>query len=252
MSVGELLRFEEAGDPENPAVVFLHGWPTSSYVWRELVPMVSPWMRAIAPNLPDPTDLERSADDVRALLDHLGVERFAVVGHAEGGAVAQILAVRGGVELMVLIDAVGLDVRPNAPSDPEAALRAGVVRDDRLHDQTVEAFLRDGPGAGRRQRGSPPEAEELRRLEIPTLVLWGEDDPFLPAELAERLGEALPMAAVALLPGCGHLVTEEASETVLPLVFQYLRRQYLGVPHGHDEGPVTVELGRRPPEDGRW
>jgi pimeloyl-ACP methyl ester carboxylesterase len=249
---GELLPFDEAGDPENPAVLFLHGWPTSSYLWRELVPMVSPWMRAIAPNLPHPSDLERSADEVRALLDRLSIQRFAVVGHAEGGAIAQILAVRGGVELMVLIDAASLDVRPNTPSDPEAALRSGVVRGERLDDETVQTFLRDGPSAERRQRGSPPGAEDLGRLEIPTLVLWGENDPFLPAELAERLGEALPMAAVALLPGCGHLVTEEASETVLPLVFQYLRRQYLGVPHGHDEGPVTVELGRRPPEDGRW
>jgi pimeloyl-ACP methyl ester carboxylesterase len=94
----------------------------------------------------------------------------------------------------------------------------------------------------------------LAELEIPAFVLWGEDDAFLPAELAERLGDALPWASVALLPGCGHFLLEDAPETVAPLIVQWLRTQYLRLPqaHAHDEGAVTVELGRRPPEDGRW
>jgi hypothetical protein len=54
------------------------------------------------------------------------------------------------------------------------------------------------------------------------------------------------------LPGCGHFLLEDAPETVAPLMFQWLRSQYLGISHGHEEGPVTVTLGRRPPEDDRW
>ena len=60
------------------------------------------------------------------------------------------------------------------------------------------------------------------------------------------------LAVLALLPGCGHFLLEDAADTVVPLIFQWLRRMYLGVPHGHEEGPVTVQLGRRPPEDDRW
>jgi hypothetical protein len=64
----------------------------------------------------------------------------------------------------------------------------------------------------------------------------------------------LPWASVALLPGCGHFLLEDAPETVAPLIVQWLRTQYLRLPqaHEHDEAAVTVELGRRPPEDGRW
>ena len=76
----------------------------------------------------------------------------------------------------------------------------------------------------------------------------------LPAELAERLGDALPWSSVALLPGCGHFLLEDAPETVGPLIVQWLRTRYLQLPqaHAHEGGAVTVELGRRPPEDGRW
>jgi pimeloyl-ACP methyl ester carboxylesterase len=247
------LTFVEAGDRENPAIVFLHGWPTSSHLWRAFIPMASPWMRAIAPDLPDPCDLEGSATSVRALLDGLGIERFAVVGHAEGAAVAQILAVRGGVEAMVLIDAVALDARPGSEHDPETTLRASVHQEGRLTEEVIAGYLRNSPPGERSMRGRLPAAADLERLEIPALVLWGEDDVFLPAALAERLGDALPMATVALLPGCGHLVTEEAPETVVPLVSQYLRSRYLRTPHAHEEGPVTVQIGRRPPEeDFRW
>jgi len=247
------LTFVEAGDPENPPIVFLHGWPTSSHLWRAFVPMASPWMRAIAPDLPDPCDLEGSATSVRTLLDGLGIERFAVVGHAEGAAVAQILAVRGGVQAMVLIDAVALDARPGSKQDPETTLRASVHHDGRLAEDAIVEYLRNAPPGERVVRGRLPAAIELEGLEIPALVLWGEDDAFLPAELAERLGDALLMATVALLPGCGHLVTEDAPETVVPLVFQYLRSRYLRTPHAHEEGPVSVQIGRRPPEeDFRW
>ncbi len=166
---------------------------------------------------------------------------------------AQILAVGGGVDAMVLIDAVALDVIPASAGDPEGALRASVRHEGRLTEDTIAEYLKAGPASTRSVRGAAPGAEELGRLEIPTLVLWGEDDGSLPVELAERLGDALPRASVAVLPGCGHLVTEDAPETVLPLVFQYLRSMYLHTPHAHEEGPVTVQIGRRPPEESfRW
>jgi len=61
----------------------------------------------------------------------------------------------------------------------------------------------------------------------------------------------LPRASVALLPGCGHFLLEDATETVAPLMFQWLRSQYLKVEHRHEPaGPVTVYLGRRPPGEG--
>jgi hypothetical protein len=84
---------------------------------------------------------------------------------------------------------------------------------------------------------------------MPIFVMWGEEDAFNPAALAERMLEELPGATVALLPGCGHFVTEDAPTTVGPLVFEFLRRWYLGeghAGHGSEPGPVPVFLERPP------
>ena len=286
---GELAAVD-AGDPDAPPVVLLSGGLTSSYVWRQLVPLLSPWMRVIAPDLlgagesesPASADfgLAAHADSVRALLGELGVERFALAGHGRGGGVAQLVALESDVAALILIDSVAfdawpsktiLDMRERLGDADDAFVRSwfetlferGMGHRERLSDADLAEFRRpfEGPEGLERfvrvasdldGRGLVGIEHLLAELEIPALVLWGEDDAFLSAELAERLGEALPRAAVALLPGCGHFLLEDAPETVAPLLFQWLRSQYLGISHVHEEGPVTVTLGRRPPEDDRW
>ena len=288
VAAGE-IAFVDAGDPEAPPVLLLSGGLTSSYLWRYLVPLLSPWMRVIAPDLlgsgdsesPQGADLglRAHAVNIRTLLEEIGVERFAVAGHGRGGGVAQLVALEGAVEAMILIDSVAFDGWPSRTiQDLRSRLEEideGFVRDwfetlfakgmghrHRLSDVDLGEYLRPFVGEDGARRfariaqhldggGLVGLEPRLSQLDVPTLVLWGEDDAFLPADLAERLGDALPRASIALLPGCGHFLLEDAPETVAPLIFQWLRSQYLGTPHRHAE-TVTVELGRRPPEDGRW
>jgi pimeloyl-ACP methyl ester carboxylesterase len=294
ISAGEISYVDE-GDPENPAIVFLHGFPTSSYLWREFVPLCAPWMRAIAPDLLGYGDSDRpvgaelhiraQAGFMRELLDSLGVREFAVVGHATGGGIAQLLALGGGVKAMVLVDSIAFDRWPSdpmrelmrqAPAQPtgsqvRAVMRTifdlGMGRRSRMTEEIFEQYARpfegdDGPAAFLRLAlahdgvGLVGIEPRLERLECPALLLWGEDDPFQSVEVAERLAEALPMSTLAVLPGCSHFVTEDAPETVLPLVHQYLRSHYLGVQHEHEHehaqegGIVRLDLLRGPPTEG--
>jgi hypothetical protein len=84
---------------------------------------------------------------------------------------------------------------------------------------------------------------------LPTLLLWGEDDPFHPSDVAERLNAAIPSSALGLVPGCGHFLPDEAPETIFPIIAEYLRANYLRIPHGHQPpGPVLVPLGGVPYE----
>jgi pimeloyl-ACP methyl ester carboxylesterase len=286
VSAGE-LAYLELGGADDPAVVFLHGFPTSSYLWRHVAPLLAPWMRVIVPDLlgagdsdkpsDAPLGLEAQAGYVRELLDGLGIATFAVVGHGFGGGIAQRLALDGGAGAMVLVDSAAFDAWPGPPTREAQlqapvsgdALAAGMIRTalelgirhrERLTDEDIAEYRRPFRGEEASAAcfrflkaldgiGLVGIESELARLEIPTLVLWGEEDPFHPAELAERLGEALAMASVALLPGCSHFLPEEAPETIGPLIFEYLRSRYLGAPHTHAGGPVVVELGMRPPEE---
>ncbi|MEX0834124.1 MAG: alpha/beta hydrolase [Actinomycetota bacterium] len=88
---------------EGSVVVLLHGSDSSSAMWKELVPLLVPWMRVIVPDFGDSADARDRAAAVRELLEELQVtEEFAAAGHDSGGDVAQILALEGGVKTLVL------------------------------------------------------------------------------------------------------------------------------------------------------
>jgi pimeloyl-ACP methyl ester carboxylesterase len=85
------------------------------------------------------------------------------------------------------------------------------------------------------------------RADVHVFLVWGEDDATSPLSVAEGLADALPMSALATIPGSGHDLPAEEPETLVPLLFEWLRFRYLGRSHRHDhEGPVLVTLGRRP------
>jgi len=106
LGTGVTLNVALAGDPEKPAVILLHGFPESHRTWRELAPrlegefrLVMPDQRGFAgsdrPQEVDAYKTDKLVDDLFALADALGIERFALVGHDWGGAVAWAAALRG-------------------------------------------------------------------------------------------------------------------------------------------------------------
>jgi len=110
LRTGVTLNVALAGDPKNPAVILLHGFPESHRTWRVVAPrleqdffLVMPDQRGFAgSDLPQDVDdykTDTLIDDVFALAQALGIERFAVVGHDWGGAVAWGAALRGDPRL---------------------------------------------------------------------------------------------------------------------------------------------------------
>jgi len=49
--LGSTMAYREAGNPDAPVALFLHGNPTSSYLWRNIIPLVAPTAHCIAPDL---------------------------------------------------------------------------------------------------------------------------------------------------------------------------------------------------------
>jgi pimeloyl-ACP methyl ester carboxylesterase len=281
VSAGELAVLD-LGDADAPAVLFVHGFPTSSFLWRAFVPMFPPAMRALAPDLlgsgdsdkpaAAPLGVEAQAGYLAELLDQLGLERVAIVGHGHGGGIAQLLALEGRADVLVLMDAIAFDAWASAPMRELRSLLAGEVaveeligwafdagmaRRDRLGAEAIAAYRRpfggpEGAAALARWARSLDDAglggreDDLAALDVPVFILWGEDDPFTPPAAADRLNELIPRSSLALLPGCGHFVPEEAAPTVAPLLYEYLRSAYAGIPHAHVAGPTPIEFGRRP------
>jgi pimeloyl-ACP methyl ester carboxylesterase len=280
---GGSIAYTDVGS--GPAVLLLHGFPLWSIQWRHFIPALAARSRVIAPDLlgagasampPDrPLGIAAQAGYVRELLDHLGIERLAVVGHGTGGGVAQLLALdHPGVEAVVLLNAATLDdaeptsevaalAHADSPETVRAAIRTvletGARQRARITDDLIDAYagpyLND-PAALARAGGDGTEelsarSPELGSLEAPVLILWGEEDTFAHVQLADRLNEAIASSTLGLLPGCGHFLPDEAAETLGPMVAEYLRAMYLRAPHGHaddaKDGVVMLQLERRPP-----
>src|SRR5262245_41272403 len=97
------MAYREAGNPKTPVTLFLHGNPTSSYIWRNIIPLVASTAHCIAPDLigfgqSGKPDIEyRFADHVRyldAFLDEAGISSAFVIAHDWGSALAFHLAAR--------------------------------------------------------------------------------------------------------------------------------------------------------------
>jgi pimeloyl-ACP methyl ester carboxylesterase len=105
-------------------VVFLHGFPTSSHLWADVVPLLPDGRRLVVLDLLGygrsdrptgrPVSVRGHAERTIALLDALGINRACIVGHDAGGGVAQVMAVRWPqrVSHLALVNAVGFDDWP--------------------------------------------------------------------------------------------------------------------------------------------
>lgn len=178
-----------------PAVVLLHGLPTSCYLWRDVVSALQRNYQLVAPDLIGlgdtfgPMDVDHTlhgqAALVEGLLGRLGVEEAVFVGHDIGGAVAQILALEipRRVRGLVLVASAAYDNWPvpvirtfqrlaHYPLAWRAALRAGIMHKvglaeqgfrrgvhfpGSLDDEDIDEYLRPG-------RLSRSSREHLRRL----------------------------------------------------------------------------------------
>lgn len=117
LSTGIALNVALAGPADAPPVILLHGFPESHRTWRALVPLLTNGLQLIMPDQRGFGDSDRPQEveayatetlvaDLFALAEALNLERFALVGHDWGGAIAWAAAIRGDprVERLAIIN----------------------------------------------------------------------------------------------------------------------------------------------------
>jgi pimeloyl-ACP methyl ester carboxylesterase len=180
--------------------------------------------------------LEDMADDAVGLLDALGLASAHVVGASLGGMIAQTIAIRRPERVRTLTSIMSTTGEPgvaNPTPEAGAALLSppartrdeamerivevrkvigspGFPRDDQdIRDRTGRAWDRGVNPAGFARQlaavyASGDRTEALRSLDVPTLVVHGEDDPLIPASGGRATAAAIPGAELWTVPGMGH------------------------------------------------
>jgi len=254
------LPFEMTGEGE--PVVLLPGFPFGGHAFRQLAPLLATRFRVLAADL---TGAEgdgslAQAAAIRGRLRDLGVERSALVAHGTGGRVAQLLAFAGGtgVDAVVLLGSVGPTGAPALPETAEEALLRAHV--EPLTAADADAYLerwRRDPAAYARGRGVLEAGDDVTGLEDamaaweqPVFMLHGDEDRIVDPGIAERLSAAIPASTLGFVPESGHLLLDDAFDTICVMILEYLRARYLRAPHDHG-GITTLQLERRPGWVGR-
>ncbi|MFC6717993.1 alpha/beta fold hydrolase [Natrialbaceae archaeon GCM10025810] len=255
------VAYHEAGpnDADEPPVVFVHGIPTWSFLWRGVVPAVAEERRTIAPDMlgygnsemTDGFDRSIRAQELMLedLLDGLGIETATLVAHDIGGGVALRYAAHNpnAVEKLVLSNVVCYDSWP-----VEFIANLGLPETAEMDDDDLEEQL-DGAFAGGAYGEADPEFVEgmkapwltpegkvsLSRnavatntnhtteldygsITAETLLLWAEDDVMQPYEYAERLADDLQNAELSPLSDAYHWVVEDRAETYAERLVSFL------------------------------
>lgn len=246
---GRTVRWDSFG--EGPALVFLHGTPWSSALWRPIAEALSAQFTVYLWDMPGygssskgpshAVDLGVQGELFADLLDFWGLDRPHVVAHDFGGAVALRTRLLHGAAYasLALVDVVALSPW-GSPFFNLVKEHAAVFEQlpAAVHRGAVEAYIRgashrglraddlamlvepwadaEGQAAFYRQIA---QADERFTAEIeplygsitePVHIVWGREDTWIPSDRAQRLGERIPHASIALIDGAGHLIQLDA------------------------------------------
>ncbi|MCT2589959.1 alpha/beta hydrolase [Streptomyces sp. N2-109] len=116
---GQTVFYREAGNPEAPSVVLLHGFPTSSHMFRELIPALSDRYHVIAPDhigfgrssTPTVEEFDYTFDSLASVtghfLEHLGVDRYSLYVQDYGAPIGWRLALAHPERITAIISQNG-------------------------------------------------------------------------------------------------------------------------------------------------
>ncbi len=258
-----VLHFVETGTGDD-AVVLLHAFPMDSTLWAaQRKALAARGYRVITPDLPgfggsavsdDGPSVDVMADEVAALLDHLGVATSVVGGLSMGGYVTMAMLRRHRARVSGIIladtkagsdDAGSVAARLSMAEAVEGGASTAAVADGMVPKllgpttrdtrpavvATVRRWIAAQPAPGvawaqRAMAARPDSVTDIAAFGGPVLVLRGSEDAICAPSDAHAMAEAARTGGspttIAEIPGAGHLIAVEDPEAVTEVLVNWL------------------------------
>jgi 2-hydroxy-6-oxonona-2,4-dienedioate hydrolase len=269
----QVLPFQRVG--KGSVLVLVHGYLGGSSQWQAQLPLLSQYFDVVtldlagyglSSHLTARMKLTDHARDVLATLDHIGVERFHLLGHSMGGMVAQEITRQAPhrVDKLILYATGPLGCIPGRFESMERSRERlrndGVQRTARRICATWLLACEASPAfealaelasqasehaamAGLFAMESWDGREHLCRIEQSTLVIWGESDRTYSWLQIEMLWRSIPRASLAVLPACAHALHLERSALFCAFIIEFLLHRGDGHPTSDAvqmQTPITI------------
>lgn len=249
---GTTLDYDLIGD--GTPLLLIHGGLIARSEWRLQVEPLAKSCRLIIPDVRGhgasgkngTYSIKLFAEDMIALLDHLGVERAAVCGHSMGGTVAQVMAADYPDRVTGIILA---ETNYGVGNDPAMRLAAGITtifvrvfgiktvlkmasRTMLANDPQITAALREAFQAHDAQPANVKNIVDamnaydgsalLSRIQCPTLVIIGAENR-LARKQGEHMSQTIPHAKLLVIPNAGHGANWDNAPAFNAAVLEFLK-----------------------------
>ena len=238
-------------------IICVHGWGASSLNYSYLLKLLGPHFRTIAYDLkghgfsekePDTYDLDSFTDELAQVIDHFQPKNLVLVGHSMGTAIIQnyMSLYSNKVRAAVVLSGAPDFREPFPRIIPKVVFRM----DERLKNLLLEVGMRivasntthpKYTDALKEQRKNTPyyvfrnsllntvfewkKEEDLRNIEVPVLIMVGENDHLTSVKDSLKLRELLPNSRLIILPNSKHDIILDQGKSVSELIREFIEYQ---------------------------
>ena len=248
------IRYLEGGKSDN-VIIFLHGLGASAERWEYVLPSFEKHFRLFVPDLigfghSDKPSVDYTinffVDFLGNFLDAIEVERFHLVGSSLGGQItAEFTASNNNrVKRLVLVSPSGV-MKTSTPALDAYIMAALYPSPDTVKNAFEEMAVSSEPIAEHilrdfEERMKLPNAKmafmstllglknsedirhKLNQIAVPTLLVWGDQDPIIPKIHAKKFAEAIPCCTLLCMKGSGHTPYVDSPQQFFKKVMEFL------------------------------
>jgi 3-oxoadipate enol-lactonase len=248
------IGYIEAGCGDATPILFLHGVGSDKSVWRPQLDHFGPTRRALAFDYPGYGDSEfvegATRDDyaaaILAAMDALDIRRAHVCGLSLGGVIAIAMHAAAPRRCASLTIADSFAVHPDGQgihdrsvaasramtmrelAEARSGLLLGSVATDELRAEVIETMAAIDPAAYRLGAAAVWLADQRDRaaaIDVPTLMIVGEEDGITPPALSEELQSLIPRSRLVTIAAAGHLANAEQPQAFNEAIESFLAEQ---------------------------
>ncbi len=225
------IGYIEQGSSDLLPIIFLHGVGSDKSVWQPQLDHFGKSRRAIAFDYPGYGESEFRSDATRddfaaailAAMDALSIKRAHICGLSLGGVVAIAIHATAPERCASLIIADSFAVHPRGEAIYDRSIAAShdmrglaqarigalmVLEDAALRTDVIDTMARIDPDAyrlGARAVWLADQRERASAIDVPTLIVCGDEDAITPPELSEELASLIEGSRYIEIPGASHL-----------------------------------------------